>query len=606
MEEWVGHWWHRTVTRWADTSYPQAAVPLAEMERAIGLLFRAGGGAPGVRVAPVAEGRIGGPRRWLQRVAGTGLRAATPRLDTQTLALPPALAVFPQTTLNRDLYLWLAALSAVLEPTGDWIADNRAATARVLQRFAGLRARHARLVQAHLAQRPDVTALRGDRLMAELAVQAALRGEDHAPLFVDPLQVAPVALWVEAGVTAAAASGGGDAGEPMGSDTPVPADPKRRRAQRVEAPDPRRAMMLPSRTESLMGWSEFVRMDRATDDEDPPDASAAANDMDTLSVAKGERTTASRVRFDLDLPSAAEDDLPLGPGVRLPEWDWRKSRLLPEHCAVQCVMARPGDPFVPSQALRAAARKMRRRLEVLRAAPRAVCGQTQGDSIDLDAWVRFQTEAATGVPHTDAPAVYTRRTRGERSLATLLLADLSLSTDAYATSQARVIDVIRDALYVFGEALSGTGDAFEMLGFSSVRRHHVRVQHLKGFEERWSDEVRHRVGAIRPGYYTRMGAALRDATRRLSARPERQRLLLVLTDGKPNDLDVYEGRYGLEDTRHAVQAARDAGLVPFCVTIDEQAHDYLPMLFGQQGYALVHRPQDLVTRLTQAWVTLVR
>jgi nitric oxide reductase NorD protein len=103
-----------------------------------------------------------------------------------------------------------------------------------------------------------------------------------------------------------------------------------------------------------------------------------------------------------------------------------------------------------------------------------------------------------------------------------------------------------------------------------------------------------------------MGAAIRNATERLSVRPERQRLLLVLTDGKPNDLDVYEGRYGLEDTRHAIQEARYAGISPFCVTIDREAHQYLPMLFGTQGYALVRRPQDLVRQLTQAWASLAR
>ena len=73
-----------------------------------------------------------------------------------------------------------------------------------------------------------------------------------------------------------------------------------------------------------------------------------------------------------------------------------------------------------------------------------------------------------------------------------------------------------------------------------------------------------------------------------------------------SDLDIYEGRYGLEDTRHAIQEARDAGLTPFCVTIDHEAHDYLPMLFGSNGYALVRQPQDLTRRLTQAWVTLAR
>ncbi|WP_310734059.1 nitric oxide reductase activation protein NorD [Sphaerotilus sulfidivorans] len=227
-----------------------------------------------------------------------------------------------------------------------------------------------------------------------------------------------------------------------------------------------------------------------------------------------------------------------------------------------------------------------------------------GDEIDLDAWVRHRIDDARH-PVSEAPAVFLRRERHERSLATLLLADLSLSTDAHVGDDTRVIDVIRDALHVFGEALSGGGDAFEMLGFSSVRRHNVRIQHLKGFDEPWDETVRARVGAIRPGYYTRIGAAIRHATLRLSARPERQRLLLLLTDGKPNDIDHYEGRHGLEDTRHAVQAARDAGLTPFCVTIDEQAQDYLPMLFGQNGYARVHRPQELVHRLAQIHAALV-
>jgi nitric oxide reductase NorD protein len=79
-----------------------------------------------------------------------------------------------------------------------------------------------------------------------------------------------------------------------------------------------------------------------------------------------------------------------------------------------------------------------------------------------------------------------------------------------------------------------------------------------------------------------------------------------LTDGKPNDIDIYEGRYGLEDTRHAIQEARALGLSPFCVTIDHEAHQYLPTLFGAQAYALVRRPQDLVKHLTQAWTALTR
>ncbi|MDD2711689.1 MAG: VWA domain-containing protein [Simplicispira sp.] len=609
MEEWIGQWWHRAVVRIAQPDRTDVRVTLDEMRRSIALLYRAGGGDAAVRVAPVADSRHGGPRRWLQRLAGSGIRVPLPVLDWETLALPAEIAVFEQRELNRELYLWLAALAAVFEPTGDWIADNRAATARALQRFVGLRSRHARLLQMHLAQRPALASLRTNVAPFEAAVQAALRGDDHGALFVEPQQVAPVWLWLTAGLAAAPAGHAAHTGDGSGErpdGTPDAESKQRRRSQRVEQKESRNPLLLAAKVEAINSWSELIKLDRGTDDEVDPNATAAANDMDTLSLARGDQTTASRVKFDLDLPSASADDLPLGPGRKTPEWDWRRSVLQPEHCSVQCSVARPGTPYIPPQALRATARRVRKRLEVLRAAPRWQNGQTTGDEFDIDAWVRFQTESQGGVQHTDSPPVYIRRQRGERSLATLLLADLSLSTDAYATNHARVIDVIRDALYVFGEALSGTGDAFEMLGFSSVRRQHVRIQHLKGFGENWNDTVRSRVGALKPGFYTRMGAAVRDATRRLGARPERQRLLLVLTDGKPNDLDIYEGRYGLEDTRHAVQEARDAGLIPFCVTIDKEAHEYLPMLFGSQGYALVRHPQDLVQRLTQAWVTLAR
>ncbi len=615
MEEWVGQWWHKAITRIAATPPNAERVLLADVQRSIALLFRAGGGDPAVRVAPAAASRHGGARRFLERVAGSNQRSAQSRLDPEVLALPPEIGVFDQRTLNHDLYLWLAALAAVFEPTGDWIADNRAASSRALQRFAGLRSRHAALVQAHLAQRPQLSGLRAAAVPFEAAVQAALRGEDHGALFVQPGQVAPVWLWLAADApaqveaTPISTSTAGDGPDPDTEQDPAAqseASKRRRRAKRADTGEERNPLLVAPKTESVTTWSEFVRLARGSDDEPDPNANAAADDMDTLTLARGKQTTASRVKFDLDLPSASADDQPLGPGRKTPEWDWRRRALLPDHCAVQCLVTQPQAPFVPPPHLRATAHRVRRRLEVLRAAPRNTRAQQSGDELDLDAWVRFQTEARGGVQHSDAPPIYTRRERGERSLATLLLADLSLSTDAYATSDARVIDVIRDALYVFGEALAATGDAFEMLGFSSVRRQHVRIQHIKGFGERWGEPVRARVGALKPGFYTRMGAAVRDATRRLAARPERQRLLLVLTDGKPNDLDIYEGRYGLEDTRHAIQEARDAGLTPFCVTIDHEAHDYLPMLFGSNGYALVRQPQDLTRRLTQAWVTLAR
>ncbi|MCK6423688.1 MAG: VWA domain-containing protein [Burkholderiaceae bacterium] len=678
MEEWVGQQWHRFITRAAAREHAQAAVALPDMARAIGMLFRAGGGPGAVRLSSAAARRVGGTRGWLQRVAGSGTHAELPRLEAETLALPARIAVFPDAELNRALYLWLAALAAsqaeqaeqdeqsgpdtAAPPSRGWIAANLRASERALQRFPGLRARHARLVEAQLALRPDPHSLRGAAAEAERAVQAALRrsiGTGPAPAVpadsvaapadtaAEQLQagdVAPVWLWLDFaadGLPAHAAprqDPGDDAARDPAARAAAQADRKRRHAEEVRDERHNAPLVMFFRAESILSWGDFVKVNRASDEDENPDALAAADDMEVIAVAPDGERAASRVKFDLDLPSAAADDRPLGPGIRLPEWDWKRRSLQPEHCSVQCLIAQPGAPFLPSPELRATARRVRRRLEVLRAAPRPARAQPDGEEIDLDAWVRHQVEGGAGSARQAAPAVYTRQVRSERSLATLLLADLSLSTDAYvwhgggqtprssassklwkigrsvdaaaeaasAAPEQRVVDIIREALYVFGEALHAGGDPFEMLGFSSVRRQNVRIQHLKGFDEGWSEAARARVGAIKPGYYTRMGAALRYATLRLAERPERQRLLLILTDGKPNDLDVYEGRYGLEDTRHAVQSARDAGLTPFCVTIDEAAHDYLPMLFGQQGYALVHRPQDLVHRLAQVYAGLTK
>lgn len=609
MEELVGRWWHQAITKVTRLDHPAAAVQLQDMQKAIGIFFRAAGGPAALRFTPASMQAVGGQRHWLQKLAGSGQRAATAQLEPDVLALPATLAVFDDVQLNRDLYLWLAMLSACFVHSGHWIKDNLWATQTALAQFPGFAARYRALLQAHLAQRPNLNQLGGAAAQAESAVQSALSEQVTGELSYQPQDVAAVWLWLCASTTATSA-----VNRPVSHKADDarrhPAalkDKQRRRIQATSHEQSRNAMVLPFRAEALMSWSEMVHVNRSSDDEEDGNALNAANDMDKLSVAPDGQTLASRVKFDLDLPSSSADDTPLGPGMALPEWDYRRAVLQPDHCLVQVMQAQHCAPFVPSSALRLTARGLRRRLETLRDAPRAVHGQDSGDALDLDAWVRFhadQLDVAT--PCSDTPPIYTRRARLDRSLATLLLADLSLSTDAYATEQARIIDVIRDALFVFGEALHAAGDPFAIWGFSSVRRQHVRMQHLKTFNESWSDASRARVGAIKPGYYTRMGAAIRHATGQLADRPERKRLLMLLTDGKPNDLDVYEGRYGLEDTRQAVREAHAAGLIPFCVTIDEKAHDYLPMLFGQNGYAMVRKPQDLVRQLTQAWATLSR
>ena len=612
MEELVGRVWHKLITRLSGVEFDAARVSLDEMRRPIEMLFRAGGGSPLLRLREAANQNRGGPRGWLQRVAGAGTEAALPQLDADSLALPATLALFNTRDLNRDLYLWLAALAAFHDTADGWLADNIRATRDVLAAFPGLRGRYQRLCAAHLVNRPDPGGLTGPAARAEQTVRAALvepdndawMGPDAALQLTD---VAPVWLWLspsaaERTSTLARASSDAQAAAPDSNQSQK--DNKRRHATETDDPQNRAALVMFFKAESILSWSEYVRVNRDTDDDDDGMALTAANDMQTLAIAPDGRTSAARVKFDLDLPSAAQDDIPVVTGIRLPEWNWKKQTLEPDRCSAQLQVVRSAAPYVANPELRATARRVRRQLEALRALPRRSHGETSGDELDLDAWVRHIT-SERAAPHrsTEAP-VFSRLHDTERSLACLLLADLSLSTASWANNDAQIIDVIRDALYVFGEALTGLGDPFAMLGFSSVKRHNIRMQLLKGFNEPWNDAVRSRVGAIKPGYYTRMGAALRFATMEMKFRPERQRLVLLLTDGKPNDLDVYEGRWGLEDTRAAVIEARAAGLLPYCVTIDREGHDYLPHLFGPKGYAVVHHPTDLVSKLSSVYVSL--
>ena len=385
-------------------------------------------------------------------------------------------------------------------------------------------------------------------------------------------------------------------------DTPATPGAQRRRTQAAPKKTARAPLLLAAKGESLKTFADPIAMDRAEDDSDDGDAVVAAEELEVLTLQRSEGSLAARVRFDLDLPSASADDLPLGEGEPLPEWDPRSGTLRPARVLARSYRSRELPPWQPEPALRATAARVRRRMELQRAALRWQGGVTDGEEIDLDAWVR---QRAGGASRQAVEPVYRRRTHAQRELASLLLADLSLSTDAYANDRQRIIDVVRDALYVFGEALSGSGDDFAMVGFSSLRRQ-LRLHPLKDFGEAWGPRALTRLGAIRPGYYTRMGAALRAGTRRLAGRPERQRLMLLLTDGKPHDLDGYEGRWGLEDTRQAVMEARRAGVTPFALSIDAEAGQALPQIFGHKGWAWVRRPEELPTRLAALYGQLAR
>ena len=613
MEEFIGKLWHNWVTKAAAGHYPEAAVKLGEVEKTAGILFRAFGGDPGLKVAAATSEEHGARRTWLQRVAGSNERIAQGRRDAETLRLPPEIAAFPEKSLNRDLYLWLAALAASdAAPGQPWFIRNQIASRTALERYPGLNERYRRLVAAHLAGRIAAEAMQPDEAAQEKAIRQALEAPGSVA-GLPPLNTMksrppqPVLLWLigaeepEAGVKVADPN---DNLPPEGSGGNSETAKEAHKAEQVETPDNKNPMLAMFRAESLPTWAEYVRVNRAFDEDENPNASDAANDLDKLSLTRDGETAKSRVKFDLDLPSAAEDDTPIGPGIALPEWDYRKNAMQPAHCLLQPMVAHDAVPAALPLELAATAKKLRGQFAALAPQRRWLKGQPDGPELDVDSCVRNHADRASG--HTPEAGGYLAQARCERDLACLLLADLSMSTDAFISDSHRIVDVIRDSLLLFSEALTATGDRFGIYGFSSLRRQNIRFHLLKDFAGKYDAAARGRILAIKPGYYTRMGAAIRQAAAILAEQPASRRLLLIITDGKPNDLDIYDSRYGIEDTRMAVHEARRLGLTPFCVTIDREAGAYLPYLFGPAGFCVIRKPEELPRRLPLLYVQLTR
>ncbi|ADE11365.1 nitric oxide reductase activation protein NorD [Sideroxydans lithotrophicus] len=608
MEEYVGALWHRLITGVADKRYPAEAVSLEQISKTAGILFRSWGGDSGLAVKSATATQHGAKRTLLQRIAGSNLKTELTWLDGETLNLPATIAFFPERELNRDLYIWLIAMAAAsTASTQPWIQRNQQATLEVLERFPGLKRRYQRLADAALAIRPEPASLPNDERAQEEAIRAALKSPGsvkHLP----PARRAPqpVYLWLHPDPPASKATAALSK-EPQnheGGNNIKNGKDRRHQAERVDMPEDKNSFMMSFRAESIFSWAEYIKVNRPTEEDEPAD-DRPAEDLDRLSVAQDGKTAASRLKFDLDLPSAASDDQPLGKGILLPEWHYKKQLLQPAHCCLQPMVALKAEALPLPAHLSATARRLRSQFAALTPAKVWFKGQFDGSELDLDACVQFSADRIGGLQAREQ-GLYKAHQYRDRDLACLLLADLSLSTDAYVNDQARVIDVIRDTLFLFSEALSATGDRFALYGFSSLKRENIRFHILKEFERKYNDEVRGRIAAIKPGFYTRMGAAIRHASQLLAKQATTQRLLLILTDGKPNDLDQYEGRYGVEDTRVAIHEARQMGLRPFCVTIDEKGSSYLPHLFGVNGYVVIRNPSELPRELPLLYAQLTR
>jgi nitric oxide reductase NorD protein len=286
--------------------------------------------------------------------------------------------------------------------------------------------------------------------------------------------------------------------------------------------------------------------------------------------------------------------------VVYPEWDAAANQYRRDSVIVRARPAREVSPDWATDTLKehaALVRRVRERFERLRARRTRLPRQREGDELDVAACVRALVDARTGHAIDDRLYVAVRSAR--RELAIILLVDVSGSTDTLVTKTLQVIDVEKIALLLAAEALDALGDRYAMLAFSGKGARSVQLRTIKGFAERNGATVRSRIAALAPDANTRLGAAIRHATALLDAQSAGHRLLLILSDGKPNDVDAYQGQYGIEDSRQAINEARARDVFPFCLTIDHEDSAYLKRIFGPNGYEILPRPDHLPRVLLQ-------
>ena len=617
LEETVGKAWHRLVGSTSSLPrYRDQAVTFEELKPILGSCFRGFGGESTVQVSP-AHARTSSHRLRLRQLVGLGQeRVARASRDFGAVMLPPVIDIYPDRSLNRDLYIWLAAMMAVMPLASpqhqdllrrdvENIKGTKKTVRKVLHRFPGLRARYGALCEATLASRtrsilPPVERLVESEILALLAEGACHRDDRIKAIFpavappgYQPMMAVP--LWPEFEVRREAPSSLKDE-EPQTDAASASETTKRFRGERDEDDAGRsdRSPFILNRFEKILAMADMVNVDRPTDDQQDSDEKAA-DDLDEVKLGQKKERPSAKFRFDLDLPPEAVDPASIDAALTYPEWNYRKGCYMPSYCSVFASDA-PASIAAEWQTehTQSLVRKVRRQFEALRPGREILRSQLDGNDLDLDAVVRMRADLAAGGEGSDRIHLLSRPQAND--LAVTILVDVSLSTDAWLDNR-RVLDVEKEALLVLAHGLSACGTNHSILTFTSRRRSWVRVETVKDFGEPMNERVESRIAGLKPGYYTRLGAAIRHSTQGLAKQPNRKRLLLILTDGKPNDVDHYEGRFALEDSRHAVSDARKAGVNVFAVTVDKDARSYLPSMFGRNGFALVGNISKLPSAL---------
>jgi len=279
------------------------------------------------------------------------------------------------------------------------------------------------------------------------------------------------------------------------------------------------------------------------------------------------------------------------------EWDCTRQAHRKNWCALREKEVKPDfdSNFVSDtmQKYKGLSKTLRRTFEAMRDENKVLKKQPDGENLDIDALVNSMADVRSGMELSSR--IYTKAHKAERNIAVIFMIDMSGSTKGWINTAQR------EALILLCEALQSLGDRYAIYGFSGMTRKRCELYRIKTFDDHYDDEVRARIAAIEPQDYTRMGVTIRHLTSIFHDVQAKTKLLITLSDGKPDDYDSYHGEYGIEDTRMSLFEARLEGIHPFCITIDEEARDYLPHLYGYANYIVISDIKKLPYKISDIY-----
>ncbi|ACL03567.1 von Willebrand factor type A [Desulfatibacillum aliphaticivorans] len=339
----------------------------------------------------------------------------------------------------------------------------------------------------------------------------------------------------------------------------------------------------------------------------PPEQ--GATEPQPLEPEQEERMDFSSLRDSGDLAhSLPQDDDLNAPVFWYKEWDHNSQDYLPDYCRVVAASGLPSHGEFYDASLKehsGLVKNIRKSFELLRPQGLAILRHwVEGDDFDYRALIDYAVDRRMG--RTPSERLYIKRVKQIRDVSVLLLVDLSRSTSNLAAgSEKSVLDVEKEAIVLFCEALGAVGDSFAIAGFSGAGRLRVDYTRIKDFEEAMTPEVKQRISGMAPSRNTRMGPAIRHAAHVLSQVPSKVRLMIVLSDGFPNDLE-YKGQYSIADTRKAIAEARSQQVHVHAITVNLQTSINLDLIYGGVHHNLISDVRELPHKLPRIYRTLTR